>query len=70
MFAVTGVTGEVRGVVARVLLAAGLDARGVVRDPVEGEDSANGPYQCPSLWFTPVQGDLNVASLAILIIID
>jgi hypothetical protein len=41
MFAVTGITGKVRGVVARVLLAPGLDARGVVRDPVKGEDWAN-----------------------------
>jgi uncharacterized protein YbjT (DUF2867 family) len=35
MFAVTGITGQVGGVVARVLLAAGLDVRGVVRDPVK-----------------------------------
>jgi hypothetical protein len=41
MFSVTGTTGKVRGVVARVLLAPGLDARGVVRDPVKGEDWAN-----------------------------
>jgi len=38
MFAVTGITGQVGGVVARVLLAAGLDVRGVVRDPVKGEE--------------------------------
>jgi hypothetical protein len=41
MFAVTGITGQVGGVVARVLLAAGLEVRGVVRDPVKGEDWAN-----------------------------
>jgi uncharacterized protein YbjT (DUF2867 family) len=41
MFAVTGITGQVGGVVARVLLAAGLDVRGVVRDPVKGGDWAN-----------------------------
>jgi uncharacterized protein YbjT (DUF2867 family) len=38
MFAVTGITGQVGGGVARVLLAAGLDVRGVVRDPVKGAD--------------------------------
>jgi uncharacterized protein YbjT (DUF2867 family) len=41
MFAVTGITGQVGGVVARVLLAAGLDVRGVVRDPVKGDNWAN-----------------------------
>ena len=41
MFAVTGITGQVGGVVARVLLAAGLDVRGVVRNPVKGEGWAN-----------------------------
>ena len=41
MFAVTGITGQVGGVVARVLLAAGLDVRGVVRDPVKGNDWEN-----------------------------
>ncbi|MGF7132715.1 uncharacterized protein YbjT (DUF2867 family) [Paraburkholderia sp. EB58] len=41
MFAVTGITGQVGGVVARVLLAAGLDVRGVVRDPVKGEHWEN-----------------------------
>jgi uncharacterized protein YbjT (DUF2867 family) len=32
MFAVTGITGKVGGVVARTLLAAGKDVRAVVRD--------------------------------------
>jgi uncharacterized protein YbjT (DUF2867 family) len=41
MFAITGITGHVGGFVARVLLAAGLDVRGVVRNPVKGEDWAN-----------------------------
>jgi uncharacterized protein YbjT (DUF2867 family) len=41
MFAVTGITGQVGGVVARVLLAAGLDVRGVVRNPVKGEGWEN-----------------------------
>jgi hypothetical protein len=41
MFAVTRITGQVGGVVARILLAAGLEVRGVVRDPVKGEDWAN-----------------------------
>ena len=37
MFAVTGITGQVGGVVARLLLAAGHDVRAVVRDAVKGE---------------------------------
>jgi uncharacterized protein YbjT (DUF2867 family) len=37
MFAVTGVTGQVGGVVARLLLAAGHDVRAVVRDAAKGE---------------------------------
>lgn len=37
MFAVTGVTGQVGGVVARVLLAAGEDVRAVVRNASKGE---------------------------------
>jgi uncharacterized protein YbjT (DUF2867 family) len=41
MFAVTGITGQVGGVVARVLLAAGLDVRGVIRDPVKGKGWAD-----------------------------
>ncbi|KVM88358.1 NmrA family NAD(P)-binding protein [Burkholderia stagnalis] len=36
MFAITGITGQVGGVVARVLLAAGRDVRAVVRDPAKG----------------------------------
>jgi uncharacterized protein YbjT (DUF2867 family) len=56
MFAVTGITGQVRGVVARVLLATGLDARGVVRDPVKGEDWANQGCEV-------VVGEMNVAAV-------
>ena len=37
MFAVTGITGQVGGVVARLLLAAGHDVRAVVRDAAKGE---------------------------------
>ncbi|MGX7003410.1 NmrA family NAD(P)-binding protein [Caballeronia sp. KNU42] len=37
MFAVTGITGQVGGVVARLLLAAGHEVRAVVRDAVKGE---------------------------------
>src|ERR1700692_3278078 len=37
MSAVTGLTGRVGGVVARLLLAAGRDVRAVVRDEVKGE---------------------------------
>jgi uncharacterized protein YbjT (DUF2867 family) len=37
MFAVTGITGQVGGVVARLLLAAGQDVRAVVRDATKGE---------------------------------
>jgi uncharacterized protein YbjT (DUF2867 family) len=37
MYAVTGVTGQVGGVVARLLLAAGHDVRAVVRDAAKGE---------------------------------
>jgi len=37
MIAVTGITGQVGGVVARVLLAAGLEVRAVVRDAAKGE---------------------------------
>lgn len=36
MFAITGITGQVGGVVARVLLAAERDVRAVVRDPAKG----------------------------------
>jgi len=41
MFAVTGITGQIGGVVARVLLAAGVDVRGVVRNHVKGDDWKN-----------------------------
>jgi uncharacterized protein YbjT (DUF2867 family) len=37
MFAVTGITGRVGGIVARNLLAAGKNVRAVLRDPVKGE---------------------------------
>ncbi len=37
MFAVTGITGQVGGVVARLLLAGGHDVRAVVRDAAKGE---------------------------------
>jgi uncharacterized protein YbjT (DUF2867 family) len=37
MFAVTGITGQVGGVVARLLLAAGHDVRAVVRDAAKGQ---------------------------------
>jgi uncharacterized protein YbjT (DUF2867 family) len=37
MYAVTGITGQVGGVVARLLLAAGHDVRAVVRDAAKGE---------------------------------
>ena len=36
MYAVTGITGKVGGIVARTLLAAGLPVRGVVRDADKG----------------------------------
>jgi uncharacterized protein YbjT (DUF2867 family) len=37
MIAVTGITGQVGGVVERLLLAAGLEVRAVVRDAAKGE---------------------------------
>jgi uncharacterized protein YbjT (DUF2867 family) len=37
MYAVTGITGQVGGVVARLLLAGGHDVRAVVRDAAKGE---------------------------------
>ncbi|KLU20939.1 NmrA family transcriptional regulator [Caballeronia mineralivorans PML1(12)] len=37
MFAVTGITGQVGGVVARLLLAASHDVRAIVRDAAKGE---------------------------------
>jgi NAD(P)H dehydrogenase (quinone) len=40
MFAVTGITGQVGGVVARALLAAGKNVRAVVRDPKKGDEWA------------------------------
>ena len=41
MFAVTGITGQVGGVVARTLLAAGKNVRAVVRDPKKGAEWAS-----------------------------
>ena len=40
MFAVTGITGQVGGVVARTLLAAGKNVRAVVRDRKKGDEWA------------------------------
>jgi uncharacterized protein YbjT (DUF2867 family) len=40
MFAITGITGQVGGVVARLLLASGHDVRAVVRDAAKGEACA------------------------------
>jgi uncharacterized protein YbjT (DUF2867 family) len=40
MFAITGITGQVGGVVARLLLASGHDVRAVVRDAAKGESWA------------------------------
>ncbi len=37
MFAITGISGQVGGAVARALLAAGRPVRAVVRDPAKGE---------------------------------
>src|SRR4030088_1580130 len=37
MFAITGITGQVGGVVARTLLAAGKNVRAVVRDIAKGD---------------------------------
>jgi uncharacterized protein YbjT (DUF2867 family) len=37
MFAITGITGNVGGVVAQTLLAAGQPVRAVVRDAAKGE---------------------------------
>jgi uncharacterized protein YbjT (DUF2867 family) len=41
MFAITGITGQVGGVVARTLLAAGKNIRAVVRDTAKGETWAH-----------------------------
>jgi NAD(P)H dehydrogenase (quinone) len=40
MFAITGITGQVGGTVARALLAAGKNVRAVVRDPQKGDEWA------------------------------
>jgi uncharacterized protein YbjT (DUF2867 family) len=40
MYAITGITGQVGGVVARLLLASGHNVRAVVRDPKKGESWA------------------------------
>jgi NAD(P)H dehydrogenase (quinone) len=37
MFAITGISGRIGGIVARELMAAGKDVRAVVRDPKKGE---------------------------------
>ena len=41
MYAITGITGKVGGIVARTLLAAGLPVRGVVRDADKGRPWAD-----------------------------
>jgi NAD(P)H dehydrogenase (quinone) len=41
MFAITGITGQVGGTVARALLAAGKNVRAVVRDPKKGAEWAH-----------------------------
>ena len=45
MYAVTGITGKVGGVVARTLLAAGLPIRAVVRDADKGRPWAEKGYE-------------------------
>jgi len=45
MYAVTGITGKVGGVVARTLLAAGLPIRAVVRDADKGRPWAEKRYE-------------------------
>ena len=41
MYAITGITGQVGGVVARILLGAGKPVRAVVRDAAKGREWAN-----------------------------
>ena len=42
MYAITGITGKVGGIVARTLLAAGLPVRAVVRDADKGRPGREG----------------------------
>jgi uncharacterized protein YbjT (DUF2867 family) len=55
MFAITGITGNVGGVVAQTLLAAGQPVRAVVRDAAKGETWAQ-------LGCELVQADINNAA--------
>ncbi len=42
MYAITGITGQVGGAMARALLEAGQPVRAVVRDAVKGADGRRG----------------------------
>ena len=54
MFAVTGITGQVGGAVARALIAAGKNVRAVVRDGDKGADGRGKVVKSRSRrWTTP-----------------